>query len=399
MPQADSPEIFAPILEAYFHAHHEQLVNEIQASLVAQIDFYRQQPVNDVRQNIQAALVPYFAALEQHDPTPVLQWLTATLSPTVIQHMPLDFLLHSASIYRAAMFDLGLQALHAGVPDAAEGLRQLSRLIDNAMRRMSQMYQEQITLFRTLADYAPDGISVTNADGAITYANPAFRTLMGYGPELIGMRVMDLMDDDAKARLPEIHQARIRDGVWRGKLSYQRKDGSHFTGDLASFVLHNPGSEFLTNVAILRDMTGQMQMDEERQQLQEQVIQAQRAALAELSTPIIPISDRVMVMPLIGSIDSARAQQIIERLLEGVIESHADSAIIDITGVPVVDTHVAQALLRTAQAASLIGARVVLTGIRPEVAQTLIGLGVDMTDIVTRSTLQSGIAYALGRTA
>lgn len=343
--------------------------------------------------------MPYVAALHLPDSAPMIQWLNASLSAAVLQQLLLDFLLHSTSIYRTAMFDLGLQALHNGVPDAADGLRYLSTIIDEAMRTMSQFYQEQITLFRTLADYAPDGISVASNDGMITYANPAFHTLMGYGPELIGMRITDLFDDDAKARLPEIRQARISAGVWRGKLAYQRKDGSHFTGDLASFVLHSTRGELRTNVAILRDMTSQLQMDTERQQLQEQVIQAQRAALAELSTPIIPISDRVMVMPLIGSIDSARAQQIIERLPEGVIESHADSAIIDITGVPVVDTHVAQALLRTAQAASLVGARVVLTGIRPEVAQTLIGLGVDMTNIVTRSTLQSGIAYALSHAA
>jgi rsbT co-antagonist protein RsbR len=130
---------------------------------------------------------------------------------------------------------------------------------------------------------------------------------------------------------------------------------------------------------------------------QEETIRAQEAALAELSTPLIPISDQVMVMPLIGAVDSRRAQQVLEALLEGVASSRALVAILDITGVPVVDTQVANALLRAAQAVKLLGAQVVLTGIRPEVAQTLVGLGADLSGIVTCGSLQSGIAYANSR--
>jgi anti-anti-sigma regulatory factor len=121
----------------------------------------------------------------------------------------------------------------------------------------------------------------------------------------------------------------------------------------------------------------------------------QAAALAELSTPLIPISEAVMVMPLIGSVDARRAQQVLETLLEGIGRTGADVAILDITGVPVVDTMVANGLIQAAQAARLLGATVMLTGIRPEVAQTLVGLGVDLRGIVTHSTLQSGIAAVL----
>ena len=88
-----------------------------------------------------------------------------------------------------------------------------------------------------------------------------------------------------------------------------------------------------------------------------------------------------------------------ETLLEGIGEQHASIAILDITGVRVVDTQVANALIRTAQAAQLLGARVILTGITPEVAQTLVQLGIDLRSVATRSTLQSGIAYALARRA
>jgi anti-anti-sigma factor len=130
---------------------------------------------------------------------------------------------------------------------------------------------------------------------------------------------------------------------------------------------------------------------------QEETIRAQENALRELSTPIIPLTDTVMVMPLVGALDSRRAQQVLETLLEGVAAQRARMVILDITGVPVVDTQVANALLRAAQAVKLLGAQIILTGIRPEVAQTLVGLGIDMTGITTLSTLQNGITLAIGR--
>ncbi len=134
-------------------------------------------------------------------------------------------------------------------------------------------------------------------------------------------------------------------------------------------------------------------------QLQRQsrkIIDAQSQALRELSTPIVPVSDEIIAMPLTGSIDTARAQQIMEALLTAISHYQAEVVIIDITGVPVVDTGVANHLLQTAQAARLLGARVVLTGIAPEVAQTIVSLEVDLSSLVTRSDLQSGIEYALG---
>ncbi len=120
-----------------------------------------------------------------------------------------------------------------------------------------------------------------------------------------------------------------------------------------------------------------------RASLQEEIIRTQKVMLEELSTPLIPISEKIMVMPLIGSVDSRRAQQVIETLLHGISTSKAQIAILDITGVSVVDTQVANAFISAAQAVRLLGAQVLLTGIRPEVAQTLIGLGVDLSGIIT----------------
>lgn len=134
--------------------------------------------------------------------------------------------------------------------------------------------------------------------------------------------------------------------------------------------------------------------EEERARLQDEIIQMQAVTLAELSTPFIPINDQVIVMPLVGTVDSARAQQIMTTLLEGISSSRAQVAIIDITGVRVIDTQVANALVRAAQATRLLGAQVILTGISPEVAQTLVQLGVDLSGVITQGSLQKGIAYA-----
>ncbi len=152
-------------------------------------------------------------------------------------------------------------------------------------------------------------------------------------------------------------------------------------------------------LVLSRDVTRQRRAERERQAMQEQIIQAQQAALRELSTPLMPIADGVVAMPIIGTIDSMRAQQIMETLLQGIAEHSADIAILDITGVKVVDTQVAGALLRAAQAARMLGAQVVLTGISPEIAQTLVHIGAEMREMVAKPTLQQGIAYALEQRA
>ena len=147
-----------------------------------------------------------------------------------------------------------------------------------------------------------------------------------------------------------------------------------------------------------RELRERERAEADRAALQEEIIGVQNARLAELSTPIIPITDRIMVMPLIGTMDRQRAQQVLTTALQGVQSHRAEVVIIDITGVKLVDSDVASTLIGTAGALRLLGAQAVITGIRPDVAQTLAVLDVDFGAIVTKGTLQSGIAYALGRT-
>lgn len=131
------------------------------------------------------------------------------------------------------------------------------------------------------------------------------------------------------------------------------------------------------------------------QQYKDDIIANQNSALAEISTPIVPIYAGILVLPMVGSIDSHRAGQIMEDLLESISRYAADVIIMDITGVPVIDTGVANYLLQAARAARLLGSTVVLVGIGPEIAQTIVQLGIDLTGIITRANLQAGIEYAL----
>ncbi len=155
-------------------------------------------------------------------------------------------------------------------------------------------------------------------------------------------------------------------------------------------------SELVMTEINLRAEVRARQLDAaERERLQADLIRLQANILEELSTPLIPITDEIVVMPLIGSIDSRRVNKVMETLLEGVGAQRAQIAIMDITGVPVIDTQVAAVLLRSAQAVQLLGADVMLTGIRPEIAQTLVSLGIDLHGITTFSTLQHGIIDAM----
>ncbi len=129
----------------------------------------------------------------------------------------------------------------------------------------------------------------------------------------------------------------------------------------------------------------------------EEIIQSQQETLRELSTPLLDIGRSTMLMPLIGALDSQRSQHMMTMLLKGVEEQGARLVILDITGVPVVDTQVANTFIQTATAIRLLGARVIITGVRPEVAQTLVGLGVDLSNIATHSTLQTGVEDALSK--
>ena len=148
---------------------------------------------------------------------------------------------------------------------------------------------------------------------------------------------------------------------------------------------------------VLIDQLG-LYTTEMHQKTREEVIARQQQELLELSTPVVNLWKDILALPLIGTLDSARTQVVMESLLQKIVETSASIAIIDITGVPTVDTLVAQHLLKTVAAARLMGADCIISGIRPQIAQTIVHLGVDLGSVITKATLADAFMVALKRT-
>jgi rsbT co-antagonist protein RsbR len=149
------------------------------------------------------------------------------------------------------------------------------------------------------------------------------------------------------------------------------------------------------SMGLLLDRLGLVTV-EAHQKARDQLIVRQERELAELSTPVIKLWEGILALPLIGTLDSQRAQVVMENLLESIVAQGAETAIIDITGVPTVDTLTAQHLLKTVSAARLMGADCIISGIRPQIAQTMVHLGVELT-VVSKATLADAFALALAR--
>ena len=154
--------------------------------------------------------------------------------------------------------------------------------------------------------------------------------------------------------------------------------------------------EQLWNATVLLDDLGLL-TTEMHQKSREEVIQRQQRELMELSTPVVELWDGILALPLIGTLDSGRTQVVMESLLEKIVQSGAALAIIDITGVPTVDTLVAQHLMKTVAAARLMGADCIISGIRPQIAQTIVHLGVDLSAVTTKASLADAFSIALKR--
>ncbi|PCC68710.1 anti-anti-sigma factor [Nannocystis exedens] len=259
-------------------------------------------------------------------------------------------------------------------------------------------HDAQQSLLR-LIDCSSDFIGIADMEGHALYVNAAGRELVGLSSMEEAKRTLVQSYFDP-ADLPYVQETILpivlRTGQWAGEFRFRHiGTGATIPVHYSLFLAKNAKNEPIGLATITRDLRSMKRAEEERQRLQEEIIRVQATTLAELSTPLIPISDRVVVMPLIGQVDETRAKQVLETLLDGISKRRAAIAILDVTGVSMVDSAVANGLVQAARAVRLLGAQVVLTGIRPEVAGTLVGLGLGLDGLVVRGTLQSGIAFAM----
>jgi PAS domain S-box-containing protein len=222
--------------------------------------------------------------------------------------------------------------------------------------------------------------------------------------ELFGYTSVELQDQSIEILYPsrqdyeelgeEAYSLLTQGERYNTERQMKRKDGSLFWCTFAGRAV-NPDNLSQGTIWILEDVTERKTAEKEREQLQQAVIEAQRETLKELSTPIIPITDQVIVMSLIGSIDSMRARDITRSLLAGISEHRAKVVILDVTGVGLMDTGIVNHLNKTIQAARLKGAHTIVTGISDAVAESIVELGIDWSSIETLRDLQTGLVAAL----
>lgn len=227
-----------------------------------------------------------------------------------------------------------------------------------------------------------------------------FLRLLRQGVESDGLDLQSSVWQPLREQLEEISRSRAQQGFSATEtatfvLSVKRplfQQLREQSGSDASAL----ASEFWTTTELI-DSLG-LYTTEIHSKTREELIRRQQEEMLELSTPVVKLWDGILALPVIGTLDSARTQVVMESLLESIVRTNSRVAIIDITGVPTVDTVVAQHLLKTVTAARLMGADCIISGVRPQIAQTIVHLGINLMDVTTKATLMDAFALALERT-
>jgi rsbT co-antagonist protein RsbR len=271
------------------------------------------------------------------------------------------------------------------------------RDVDGAVNGFAKIVQDITvgrrteTLFNGVLESAPDAMLIVGSDGRIVLANRQVDRLFGFDrDELIGQEVEILVPPRFRKRHPGhrigfFTQPQVRPMGVGLELYGLRRDGSEFPVEISLSPLETDEGMFA--VAAIRDAT--------QRRATEQRLQRQRDEILELSTPVIQVWDKVLALPLIGTLDTVRAARLTEGLLNEIADTQAEVVILDISGVPTIDTQVAQHLLRTVQAAALMGTVSIMSGVRPETAQSMVHLGIDLGPLYSRNTLRDALQLAL----
>ena len=243
-------------------------------------------------------------------------------------------------------------------------------------------------LVDSVKDYA---IIMLDPQGKVISWNPAAERLKGWrAEEIIGQHFSrfypqeDIQQGKTEQELRVATQeGRFEDEGWR-----VRKDGSRFWANVIITALRDSDGRLLGFGKVTRDLT-------EKRTAEEKIRRQTQEILDMAAVPVVQVWEGIVLVPLIGTLDSRRTQQLMERLLNKVTETSSPVALLDITGVPAIDTQTAQHLIETISAVRLLGSEVVLTGVRPSIAQTLVHLGIDLANVTTRSSLSAGLRMAL----
>ncbi|MEC3993726.1 STAS domain-containing protein [Actinacidiphila sp. DG2A-62] len=274
---------------------------------------------------------------------------------------------------------------------AGDAARELGRFFERRREQIAQRWADA-ALFRTVFTHSRDE------------AVEAAKAVVDALAEVAGAWRLEDVEaagfGGVRDRLGRMSASRSRAGVAPARIAGEVADLREPVAALLRGEFDDPGDEhghacllaLTVLMGTLRVVVMQTALSEG-----EELIARQRQQLLEVATPVIRLWDGVVAVPLIGTLDSARSQTVMENLLDAIVTQPARYAILDITGVPTVDSLVAQHLMKTVAAARLMGAECVVSGIRPAIAQTIVHLGIDLGSIVTRATLADALAYALAR--
>jgi rsbT co-antagonist protein RsbR len=262
----------------------------------------------------------------------------------------------------------------------ASGLNMLSEELASSTDYMSNVIEAMTDL-----------LVVVDEDGTIKSVNRAACELLRYTKDELLNRPIGLIFAGVSAR-----QLAERGGVSQQETTCRTKERESIPVSFSASIMRDYHGKIQGIVCVARDLTENRRIEDERLRLRD-AVQRQAIIVEELSTPLIPISEDILVMPLIGSLDADRSQRMTVALLEGIVSRRARIAILDITGVRAIDQQAVQGIIQAVQAARLIGAKIMLTGIRPDVAVMLVDLNADLTGIFTFGTLQSAVVDAMKR--
>jgi rsbT co-antagonist protein RsbR len=251
---------------------------------------------------------------------------------------------------------------------------------------------DELQMLRLLVENVRDyAIIMLDTEGRVLTWNRAAERLKGWtAEEIIGESIARFYppEDVARGKVENelrvaAEEGRFEDEGWR-----MRKDGSRFWANVILTALRSPDGTLRGFGKVTRDVS-------ERRANVEKIKQQAQEIFEMAVVPVVQVWEGILLVPLIGVLDSMRTQQLMERLLHRVTETGSPVALLDITGVPTIDTQTAQHLIETISAVRLLGAEVILTGVRPAIAQSLVHLGVDLSGVACRSSLSAGLRTAL----
>ena len=241
----------------------------------------------------------------------------------------------------------------------------------------------------SIVECSDDAIYGKTLDGTILSWNRGAERIYGYSAaEMVGRPVSVLVPPNKPDEVPAIlEKVKRGERVSHFETTRVRKDGEVIDLSLNVSPIRDASGQIIGASTTARDVTEQKKMREALTERAKEIL--------DVSTPVLQVWEGVVVAPFIGTLDTQRAQQFMERLLDKIVQTNSAVALLDVTGVPAIDTRTAQHLIETITSVRLLGAQAILTGVRPAIAQTLAHLGINLADVVTRSSLAAGLRVAL----